>query len=418
MHKFFSSLCKSQPFEQISEITSTMIINYKAHLGSSGEWKLGSLRGFLNKWHSLGYPGVGLETVQFLDSLRIGGNRKGHTVLTMDPILGPFTENEVLAIHAELCNQFSTGEINTREFALIWLFMALGQRSVQYAMLKAKDFQTLSSADGSVRYLLKVPRAKQRAAHVRELFSDRLLCKEAGTALATLINQTRDTFHAKIGGDIAPEELPIFPHWGDEVPGLGPHHMTSHKLADELVNILTRLQPISERTGEPMKFNSNRFKYTIGTRAAEEGHGELVIAQLLDHSDTQNVRVYVEATPKFAKIIDAAMQQHIAPRAQAFKGMVIKSDQECPDGIRIGSSSGETGRCGNHGFCDAAAPYVCYVCVNFRPWLDGPHEDILKELLSERERLAEITNDKRIVEAKDRLIMAVSQVIDLCRTMK
>lgn len=64
---------------------------------------------------------------------------------------------------------------------------------------------------------------------------------------------------------------------------------------------LEKLAVTSERTGERIHITSRRFRRTVGTRAAEEGHGELVIAELLDHSDTQSVGVYVQATPAIVR---------------------------------------------------------------------------------------------------------------------
>jgi hypothetical protein len=78
------------------------------------------------------------------------------------------------------------------------------------------------------------------------------------------------------------------------------------------------LSAISERTGETMKITPTRLRRTRGTRAAMEGHGVLVIAELLDHSDTQNAGVYVEARPEIVERIDKALALHLAPLAQAF----------------------------------------------------------------------------------------------------
>jgi len=418
MHKFFLHFCRALyvPCHQFCSITSTMIINYKAHLGQM-EWYLGTISGFFKKWRRLGYPGVNEEVIMLLNGMCIKGNPKGDAVRTMDPVKGPFTENELLSIHEELCNRYKSGALGNRAFALVWLFMALGLRPVQYAMLKIKDFVVLSAADESVRYMINMPRAKQRGVMARELFSQRLLCKEAGMAVAAWIEHLKTE---SAGGSADLGELPIFPRWGHESP-IGLHHMTSQMLAVELKEEIDSLEVISERTGEFLKFQSKRFKYTVGTRAAEEGHRELVIAQLLDHTDTQSVRVYVESTAKVAAVIDKAMAPYMAPVAQAFKGMIIRSDNDCPDGIRIGSGNldkGDVGICGHHGFCGAAAPHVCYVCVNFNPWLDGPHEEVLKELLDEKERVLAVTKDKRIAEAKDRIIMAVTQVVNMCNEMR
>lgn len=419
MHRFFIDLGRSlsdSGEKCITSISRTLIRNYKAHLGKHYEWYLGSIKGFFKKWKILGYPGVDDDAIRLLNSMRIKGSRKGHAVLTMDPIEGPFTENELLTIHEELCIMYSTGGICNREFALVWLSMALGQRLVQFAMLKVKDFIEIPANDGSVRFMINTPRAKQRGVVAREQFSERILCNEAGTAIAVWIEQLK----ADAVDNMDPEELPIFPRWGFESP-VGRHHMTAQMLGEELTAAINRLKVISERTGEIIKVDSTRFRYTVGTRAAEEGHGELVIAQLLDHTDTQSVRVYVASTAKMAGIIDKAMAPYMAPIAQAFKGMIIRTDDDCPNGIRISAGSSETGdvgKCGHHGFCGAAAPHVCYVCVNFRPWIDGPHDEVLKELLEERERVLAVTKDKRIVEAKDRIIMAVNQVVTMCNELK
>jgi integrase len=418
MHQYFLKFSRTLPTpseRHIASISSTLVINYKAHLGQE-EWNLGALKGFLKSWKRLGYPGVDDDAIRMLNSMRMKGNPKGNAVLTMDPITGPFSENELLSIHEALCEKYKCGDISNREFALVWLFMALGQRLVQYSMLKIKDFIVIPANDGSACYMVNMPRAKQRGVVARELFSERPLCKEAGTALEVWIEQIK----TDDPGSVPIEELPIFPRWGLESP-VGLHHMTSAMLGRELTGVMDRLEVISERTGEAIEFQSRRFKYTVGTRAAEEGHGELVIAEMLDHEDTQSVRIYVESTAKMAGIIDKAMAPYMAPIAQAFKGMIIRTENDCHDGILIRSGSpgkGDVGKCGHHGFCGAAAPHVCYVCVNFKPWLDGPHEEILKELIDERERILTITSDKRIAAAKDRIIMAVTQVVTMCKNMK
>jgi hypothetical protein len=418
MHKYLLNMCRAvlSPQDPVASISSTHIINYKAHIGKK-EWFLGSLKGFFLAWNKLGYPGIDGDAVRLLRGMRLKGNPKGNAVRTMDPRKGPFTENELLSIHEELCIKYKSGGIGNREFALVWLFLALGMRVVQFAMLKVADFQTITADDSSVRYTLNMPRAKQRGGMARELFSPQLLCTEAGAAVSIWVEQVKSS---KEGKGIKPGDLPIFPRWGHESP-IGHHHMTSTMLGRELQDVVNSLQVISERTGELIKANTHRFKYTIGSRAAEEGHGELTIAKMLDHSDTQNIGVYIESTPKLAGIIDKAMAPYMAPVAQAFKGMIIRTEQDFPNGLRIGAGDPDSpavGKCGHHGFCGAAAPHVCYTCIQFNAWLDGPHEEVLKELVDERARVLAATGDERIAAAKDRVIMAVTQVVEKCKELK
>lgn len=182
----------------------------------------------------------------------------------------------------------------------------------------------------------------------------------------------------------------------------------------------------SERTGKPIHITPTRFRRTIGTRAAIEGHGELVIAELLDHDDTQNVGVYVQATPEIVERIDQAIALQMAPLAQAFAGVLISTEVDAERGSdptsRIVSpqcTKGFTpvGNCGKHGFCGFMAPIACYTCRNFQAWLDGPHEAVLNHLVAERERLMANT-DARIASVNDRTILAVAQVVNQCREAK
>ena len=50
---------------------------------------------------------------------------------------------------------------------------------------------------------------------------------------------------------------------------------------------------VSPRTGQLLTISPRRFRFTIATHMAEEGASLFHIAEVLDHSDTQNVRVYV-----------------------------------------------------------------------------------------------------------------------------
>jgi hypothetical protein len=200
------------------------------------------------------------------------------------------------------------------------------------------------------------------------------------------------------------------------------YHHTAHSVGKWLIGTLDRLAVPSERTGGAVHITPVRFRRTIGTRAAAEGHGEFVIAELLDHSCTKNVGVYVQATPAIVERIDRAIALRMAPLAQAFAGVLIKDESEATRGAdptsrivdpRIDRSMKPMGSCGQHGFCGLSAPIACYTCKNFQPWLDGPHEAVLAHLLVKREQLL-ATTDARIASVNDRTILAVAEVTRRC----
>lgn len=408
-----------------ASISANDIINYRGNLDANCGYYLGSLSGFLQKWYDLGIPGVTDDAVALLKQLRIQGNQKGEAVLTMDPENGPFTDIEVEAIQAALERAYEERNISLGVYLLIWLFLALGQRPIQYASLKVCDVKTEESKDGAVIYTLRVPRAKQRGQLSRGAFSQRVLIPRIGEKLVQHAAEVQAEF---IGIFIDSSLAPLFPakrSKGNEPKGFE-YHRTSHVLSVDLKDALNKLNVVSERTGERLHITATRFRRTLGTRAAMEGHGELVIAELLDHTDTQNVGVYVQATPEIVERIDRAMAMHLAPLAQAFAGVIITDESEATrkgDSTsricdpRFNPSMKPMGNCGKHGFCGSLAPISCYTCRSFQPWLDGPHEAVLSHLISERDRLMAGT-DARIASINDRTILAVAEVVRRCEEIR
>jgi len=409
----------------ISAITSSDLLNYKSSLGKRQAWYLGSLSGLLQKWHELGYPGVSDDAVVLLRNLRIEGNLKGEAVLTMDPDHGPFTDIELLALQSALDGAFAAGELNLDYYLLAHLYMLLGQRSVQYAAMKVKDVAVNRAKDGTPVYTLRVPRAKQRKQLSREALKNRAIIPQVGELLVKYADSVRKQF-ADTMDDAG--DAPLFPakqRRGNEPAGFK-YHRTPQGLADSLERTFNKLKVTSERTGKPIHITATRFRRTIGTRAAAEGHGELIIAELLDHTDTQNVAVYVEAVPEIIERIDQAVAMYLAPLAQAFAGVIIENESQATRAAdpssricdpRFDSSMKPLANCGKHGFCGFMAPIACYTCVSFEPWLDGPHEAVLEFLLDEREkRVAE--TDKRIASINDRTILAVAEVIRRCEEIR
>lgn len=405
---------------RIDTISKIDLLNYKSSLTSDIAWYLGSLSGFIKKWYGMGYPGVAADAVALLRDLKVRGNAKGVAVLTMDPVNGPYTDLEQQGIQDALNDAFAEGRIADHAYMLAWLFMALGQRPSQFAALKVSDITALT-IDGSILYNIKIPRAKQRNAHPRAQLKDRPLVSQIGGPLLAYAGRVRERFRDRLD---RPDNAPLFPCTvpGEWAPGYE-YHDTAKDLSRRFSLTLRALRVHSERTGDLLHITPVRFRRTFGTRAAQEGHGELVIAEMLDHSDTQNVGVYVASVPEIAERIDRAIAMELAPLAQAFKGALITDESEATRrgdpasrilDPRIDRTMKPMGSCGQNSFCGFNAPIACYTCKNFEPWLDGPHEAVLEHLLEKREQLL-VSTDKRIAAINDRTILAVAEVIQLCR---
>ncbi|MBX9675958.1 MAG: tyrosine-type recombinase/integrase [Methylotenera sp.] len=409
----------------VGEINAKDILNYRSYLTKKDSYFLGNISGFLQKWHSFGIAGVSDDAIVLLKQLRLKGNLKGEAVSTMDILDGPFTDNEVEALHAAIDYGYKTGELKIGDYLLVWLFLALGQRPTQYASLKVRDFERSIAKDGTAIYILNIPRAKQREQLSRSSFSRRALIPQIGETFVKYVEEVTSEFTSILSDSSL---APLFPakRSNKNEPIGFEYHRTSGLLAIELKKVLKKLNVISERTGKQLNITATRFRRTLGTRAAMEGHGELVIAELLDHTDTQNVGVYVQATPEIVERIDRAVALHLAPLAQAFAGVIIRNASDarrkgdpasriCDP--RFEPSMKPMGNCGQHGFCGELAPIACYTCRSFQPWLDGPHEAVLNHLISERERLM-VVSDSRIASINDRTILAVAEVVSRCDEIK
>ena len=125
-------------------------------------------------------------------------------------------------------------------------------------------------------------------------------------------------------------KLPLFPSWRKLKAAESIAHLTSQMLDDSLhrrvralTSALQKILVISPRTGKRLHVNPRRFRYTLGSRAAREGFGEYVIAELLDHTDTQNAVIYTRQHPNFRLKIDEAVGQALIPLAQAYAGTLV-----------------------------------------------------------------------------------------------
>jgi integrase len=405
------------------EISSVELLNYRAHIGPKNEWYLGTLSGFLKRWRRLGYTGIAPDADVLLAQLRLKGNAKGVSVATMDPMTGPFTALEFEALQTSLNAAYGRRDVGTQEYVLCWLLMMLGQRPKQYAALKVCDFVAVQGVSGAKTYSLRMPRGKTRDGNPRGEFKERVLTPEIGVLVAQYAGDVQARFAGLLDD---PTNAPLFP--GDQQGAIAgyEYHQTAKQVGNRINAVLYRLEVISERTGDLTHIGPRRFRHTLGTRAAEEGHGELVIAELLDHSDTQNVGVYVSSTPAIVERIDRAVAMQLAPLAQAFAGKLINASSDATrrdnpaSQIRAPAITGQIdamSSCGKHGFCGFLKPVACYTCNSFEPWVDGPHEQVLEYLISERERLM-AAGDARIAAINDRAILAVAEVIQLCEAAR
>lgn len=403
----------------INEITQFDLISYRSMLTRQQGNRLSMLAVLLKKWHGLGLRGVSDDAIGFLKSLRMTKPAVGVPVLTMCPKQGPLTHLEDQAYQDGLNAAFARGDLSEAAFFASWLTRAIGQRPCQTAALKVSDLVVEARPDGSHEYLLKVPRAKQRdAIHPRSSLKVRPLIQQLGAPLNDYVQRVRARFEGRLGDS---SQAPMFPARREAlVDGLFSGHMTARQMGAVIKSASRKIKAQSERTGRTLHVTPARLRRTVGTRVAEEGHGALIVGETLDHTNMASARHYVEAVPSILGRIDAAMAHHLAPLARAFQGE--KPTHIDPEGgdssklivdLRVDQSGKPMGQCSGTGSCSFLAPVSCYTCRSFRPWLDGPHQAVLDDLIARRDQQLS-RNGGRMASINDRNLLAVAEVIQIC----
>ncbi|MDF9775407.1 site-specific integrase [Pseudomonas baetica] len=411
------------------------LVAYRSKLAVANEHYLGGLRGFFVTWYKQGHPGIGEEFYNTLQGWVLKGNEKGRAVLQMDSLKGPLTDIEMQGVLDGVITCYSEKNLALEEFALILTLLHTGRRAIQIVGLKIKDLR-LTEVKGNVSYSINFPRAKQRHVPWRSTFNTCAIDEDLWLILQLQVAATVKKLQARVAfpvSDALIQELPLFADFADVSRGTTEKELLEllrfdflHAPVSTCGAALTRfsdLQPVfSERTGEPLHLTTRRFRLTLGTNVARQGYGISIVAEVLDHSDLQNAGYYIKSLSDIVERIDKAVAQQLAPLAQAFQGVLVASEREAVRGddpsSRISNGRVNVGTCGSYGFCGALAPIACYTCLHFQPWLDGPHEEVLNELLDSSDRIWGVTQDVKIASANDRLILAVTEVVQRCADAK
>jgi integrase len=303
----------------VSELNIAHLLNFRSSLTPATVWKLGTVRVLLERAANLGYPLTTQEAANYLKDAVIPGSPKGVDVRTRDPERGAFTTIELEGLNTALNDGYVDGRVNLQEYSLCHVVLAYGARGKQLAMLKECDLIVAAAKDGMKIYTLRIPRAKQRGELARGSFKVRACDRRLGELLERLINHNASA--KDNSSNVASGDWPLFiaSHEG-EMTGFA-YHYTAFELNKLIQKTFESVAPIHA--------NAKRFRHTLAKRAHDDGADIYIIAELLDHSDIQNAKVYTEGGPDIVDRLNRTMAMELAPVAQAFAGLLIsKSDIE------------------------------------------------------------------------------------------
>ena len=338
-----------------------------------------------------GFDASFLRTLQAITAV---GNSKGHHVRFRDAVRGPFSPDELLLIRRAIVD----GKGTDCDRAAVMLHLELGHNALATIRLKNRDLLRFETSTG-VFYQLDVPRVKKRTAQ-RET-KRRPISNKLGDLLTGLRRGRPDD--------------PLF-HWLSS-SGAETDARSAMKHFSKAAGL------VSPRTGKMLLITARRFRFSIATHMAEEGASLFHIAEVLDHSDTQNVRVYVETASSITDPVANATDSALGPLVRRFQGMIVASSSESEGPVIPASAPhlgidhldvGGVGLCGldalADGPCRLLPPISCYLCPSFAALRHGPHEQMLQSIerfLARNEQ----ANDKRILMQLEDVRTGIQQVI-------
>ena len=344
------------------------------------------------------HPGFDPHILRILKSMTAPGNVKGQHVRSRHPTQGPLSSEEKWLLTQAL--QAERGD--PRDRALVMLHLELGCNPNAAVRLKGRDLHRVETPQGML-YQLDVPRVKKRTAH-RETKR-----RAISSRLGALLDNLR----------LPDPDRPLL-HW---LPERSPEASVNAAMR----RWVKTAQLTSPRTGALLHLHARRFRYTLATHLAEAGASRFHIAEILDHTDLQNVDVYVETTARIADQVAQATDRVLEPLVQRFLGKVVETLGEpafpdLPHNAVIPAAAphlpllsvGGIGVCGRNtrrdGLCQLLPPLSCYTCSLFAALRAGPHREVLASIDAYLEAYREVA-DARILQQLDDVRAAIQQVL-------
>ncbi len=361
------------------------------------------------------YPGFEDDVVGEIMDVKVGGNAKGVAVMSADPEQGPLDEFEEAALRNALVQD--TGPIEER--AAVWLLLAFGVNPSNAALTAEQDYRVIATDDPSLPVLheLRIPRIKKRTAPRKE-FKTRELDDHLAGIFGELIESNRSR---RPGPDFT---RPLFwRHAPRNIRLNGPLREYAYFLSSGEITLLAqrciqRLRVVSPRTGKPLRVTTRRLRYTFACKMVRQGASAEELAELLDHTDLQNVLVYFASSSELIPHLDRALAEQMGALVRAFLGQLVGLERECSADNRITTIDltevADIGQCGSSFQCRLAPPITCYTCDRFQAFTDGPHAEVLESLISRRESLMSEGNH-RIAVQLDGVILAIGALLSKIR---
>ncbi|HDW4028649.1 TPA: site-specific integrase [Escherichia coli] len=355
-------------------ISESDILNYRSLLTEVNIQRLILLRCFFKKWHSLGYYGIDDNAITLMEAMRLKAKSAGTIVKQEDPEKGPLTNNEHKALNESMFNAYKNKKITLQELSSALLVSFTGRRALQIVALKFKDIVREKNSDGNDLFFINVPRIKQGKEFRKEFrmlsidgFIYKLLMQQVNFSISLIEGHIGRTLFSEEKNEVAVFLDKKNYKMLNEINGFydvlvsDRLHASKNTVSLSLKKIVEKENVMSERTGERMKINAYRLRYTLGTKLAREGYSSQIIAELLDHSSTATVGIYTENLPDNSIKINEAVSDNLGFLAGVFLGKIKLNEITSNDVFTMNSYSS----------CTEYSTISCHGCIHFKRFKDG-----------------------------------------------
>lgn len=367
-----------------------------------------------------------------LSRIKLPGSPHGEAVKNLDPTEGPLhlTLEEPLVRRA-LLHDNSGNFSHQQERLAVALCLAFGRNPLNYALLRESDFFNAheSFPEAKPLWQLNIPRIK-KGKGPRELFKTETLNESLALMIIEMI-AANAKYTTTIDSISHPQ--PLFRRLEPNATVLATDsasyafHFTSAQIGILIKNWAARMTIISPVTNNLLNLTPRRLRYTLATNMARQGASKKVLAEILDHTDTQHVKVYFDIFDELSTMLDKAMAKKVSQVLPWFEGKIISSDDDAINGNNPSKHLSfysdeediepvEIGVCDKTEICELDPPYSCYLCHKFRPYKFSDHERVLDLLISSREKRLKHYENSRLGIQLDDVIFAVAAVINACNS--
>lgn len=332
VRKMFFSLLHYEREVRTDSITFSLneVSSYFSRPDFDNYTHLETMKYFLEKFDFI-YPSLLCEkTIEFLNRVKIKKPDKMKNIKTHDYKNGPFNNQQMKEIIKVSAMCYENEELSLLDYMILTLLAYSGRRPIQIVQLRIKDLISFNE-----KYFVNFPRVKQRGKHRTE-FSKVEIPESLYIHLDFLSQQTSKIIMEMLNVNLKEEQIKNLPLFINITPfrqgGFNmtnylneDHCMVSKHIGNRLISVFIKLSKRSKVNFGSI--NARRFRYTLGTKAAERGFSSSAIAKALDHTTTRSVMAYVHNSVNNGVKVNKEMNSSMLSLAGLFTQEDLMNDE-------------------------------------------------------------------------------------------